>query len=312
MIDLRLRENKIISRDELLKSIDQYDVWASILGRFQIGKYIINPFRNDKHTGSCKVIELKGTLLLWDWADGTRMDCVTGYMKMHPNKKWREVCNELMGKLHVSNNVCAKRKVKKCDEVKINIIEREWCSDDITFWKARHVRKAQLERESTRVVPIKGYELINGEESTLITSELCYAYKHGNRYKIYFPMRRKGKFIGNIKGKEDVWEVPGKGGMIITKSHKDMLVLENLTNLGVACVQGEGIIPNDDILERWRGAYVLYDNDAAGIKGAEEIAKRIDGKIINIDLPYVKDMDEMVLMYGFKESKDFIHANTRR
>lgn len=319
---MKLSDIDFKSHKELLSSINQEKVWFNIVGNVRLEQFILNPLREDKHAGSCRLIERNGTIFLHDWAskEYSWKDCISTYCELHPYKSWKEVCYDL---LNMSRNniqmsymsIPGIKKEKKIIEYKP--IYRDWSLQDKKYWSKRGVHLEQLERKSTYTKPIKGfYKYENGVESKTLFGDLCYCYHFNNKVKMYFPNKRHQRFEGNQTHK-DIWEIQRDKTLLISKSNKDMLVLENIVPFSITHVQAEeyGFPPNEKIFE-WETYYnkviIFLDNDNAGIKGATRLGSMfiyIQPEIIYIDPKYdIKDIDEMYCQWGEQETIDYLNS----
>lgn len=298
---------------ELLDLLDQERVWRSLLGSFQLGKYILNPLRYDKDLGSCKLLERDGVIRLMDFASKMHSghDCISFYMIQNPNLKWTEVCINLL-----SNNSLPTSSYKVSPgilkpPVLFEPIYKQWDQIDIDYWEARGVTNRD------KVSPVSGYIQTNDKKREFYTSEQCYVYECNGKYKFYFPKRKEFRFIGNMQ-QNDVWIKQGNSTLLISKSHKDFLVLENLVPYSLTHVQGENWgHPEGHILLEWELLYdnifIFMDNDNPGIEGANRLANKFAYKkpsIFYIDPKYgIKDIDQFRVEYGYEDTVEFLINN---
>lgn len=307
----------------LLSQIDQERVWSNILGySFKIGQWILNPLRTDKHLGSCSIIwsNKNDNLILMDYADKrtSGFDCITAYQYLYPQKKWDEVCSDLLN-IAQSFPTSAYKILPGIIKEKISEFTpfyRDWTQEDIDWWDLRGVVLEQLNRDVTLTKPVKGYfHKKEGKETQVHFNEQCYCYHHQDKVKFYFPNRKNFRFIGNIS-KEDIWYLnKGSDILFISKSNKDLLVLDNLLDVNLTMIQSETNYPSSDKFYEWecshKEVYVLMDNDNPGRQIAQEIKKQflyIPCKIIEINpLTKCKDIDEYYVKHGFNETFDYLN-----
>lgn len=306
---------------DLLAQINQQQVWLNLIGIVQLGQYILNPLRPDSNPGSCYLQEYKGNIILIDWASKQHsgIDCIAAYMRMNPHKKWDEVCNDLlnMGTSKPSPYVYPGLVKKKSKIIGFEPILVEWEPRHKDFLKLRGITRSQVEREETRVWACKGYILEKEERKIEYHfDELCFAYRHGKRFKLYFPNRDQFRFIGNIT-QDDIWHLKrGSDTLLIIKSAKDLLVTENLVDFDLSMIQGENFgHPSDVLVFSWECAYkrviLLFDGDESGLKGMERFKDKFlllspECKHIPLDLG-VKDPDEMYIKWGYEKSKLYLN-----
>jgi hypothetical protein len=144
-----------------------------------------------------------------------------------------------------------------------------------------------------------------------------YAYvyvekKDGNiTLKIYQPFSERMKWLS--KHDNSVWDLwdrlPPKGNkLIITSSRKDALCIWANTGIPSTCLQGEGYIPKEHIIQqlkdRFEVIYVLYDNDFhSDINNGRIFGKNLADKfnLIQIEIPTewkCKDISDLCFNWG--------------
>ena len=284
---------------QLLQRVDQQKVWAHMLGNFKIGaKTVLNVLRGDKHTGSCCIVRMGQDLILMDFADSdyNGLSCISYYRKLHPDKPWYQVTQDILSISSIASPTLSKVKTKP-KEIMCPIV-RNWEPRDRVYWSKRKVSKKTLEN---RVFPISGYKTDSLE---YITSELAYAYKYENKYKLYFPERKEYRFLGNLSV-DDLWHTHKGNTLLVTKSHKDFLILETFSQNSVTHVQSENSLPSVSKIYEWEVTYdkilIWFDPDPAGIKNAYKLKTLIqfkEAQVINPDLKDCKDPDEYICKYG--------------
>lgn len=296
---MNLRDVHNYSYNELLKVLDQHRVWASMVGDFKIGsKTICNVLRGDKHTGSCCITLIDNNLVLMDFAskEYSGMSCIVYYRKMHPDKSWYQICKDL---LSIGGTATIKHKIKPKVSYPIIPIYRPFQRRDREFWEKRGVSKETLNKDN-RCLAAKGFTQGNRES---YFSDLCYAYRCGEKVKLYFPERTEYRFLGNL-GPDDLWHLHKDNTLLVTKSHKDFLVLEPLVNCSLTHIQSENTPPSLTKIYEWECTYdkilIWFDQDHAGIEGAKRLQGLINYKPSEILQPIMdcKDADEYICKHG--------------
>ncbi len=87
---------------------------------------------------------------------------------------------------------------------------------------------------------------------------------------------------------------------IITKSLKDLMVLENITDLDIYAFQNEGVVPDLTIFNQYDHCYILFDNDSAGKTASRKISNKLTNST-SIFIPEdsgCKDADEYYIQHG--------------
>lgn len=307
-----------ISKKDLMEKLDQEYVWRQILGNVKVGQGVLNPFRNDKNTGSCYLHWMEGTLRLIDFADKTTsgLDCISGYMKCNPNLSWNQVCQNLLniGKTFPPSSYTALPGLKvKTSSIEYEPLYRNWEDRDIRYWGLRGVNLNQFEGDF-RVKPINGFIQTGDSKIESHFNDLGYVYHFNPRVKFYFPDRNKPRFLGNAKG-SDLWHLKrGSDTLVIQKSHKDFFVLENLCEHNILVTQNETPTLGKDVLfdleSYYKKVFIWYDPDEAGIKGAERLRDQfLYTPVETITSEGGKDLDEMYLNHGERFCLTFIKNN---
>jgi hypothetical protein len=331
-------ESGFINKNKILEYVSQGDIFQLVFGFEPIEyDYVTSPFREDTNPGCWFEIDLNTNKLRFtDFADtrvinGVKMnniDCFDSVMVYFglPNFyktlefikakliDGREIKHDIVHKIFIS----PKKRIKK--KVKILMNTRDFYIVDRNFWELRYkISKENLIED--RVFPIRKFKLFDTKTGNHMfrTNDIAYAYtefESGNK-KIYRP-KKKGnrKFITNCDA-EDV------GGMnsnitsgrllIITKSYKDYRVLRNL-GLNVRWLQNEGMFPKGDkfwnLINNFDKIVVLFDNDPAGIKAAQDLVALINfpsfTKARSVHLP----ID--LLSRGISDPSDLIHKRNEQ
>lgn len=191
---------------------------------------------------------------------------------------------------------------------------RQWLKRDYNYWSYYYsITKPTL--ESFEVRAVQWYFLndtfIQGEKLTysyFVDEEDSVRY-----YKIYSPLSLTSKWITNCKAHhyQGYNQLPMSGDLlIITKSLKDVMVLYQM---GVASIapNSESSLIDDDFMRllhrRFEKVILLFDNDEAGIRGANRI--RYHHGIDSIIIPYeyhAKDISDAVKLHGFDKGREIM------
>jgi hypothetical protein len=291
-----------LTKEELIKMVDQASVWSAILGFIPKGTFR-SPFRSDPKPG-CKLDWYDGKLLFVDWSRGVYLDCIEAYKLLNPHKKWYEISRDLRKHILYNKSVQVER------EKEFKVKYSEWKTNHKEYWYQRGVTSFQLNRPSTLVRPLKGFEF---EKKQVDFFDLCYGYHFEGRVKAYFPQEQpiNLKFLGNQK-RNDVWHLRrGSKTLLISKAHKDLLVLENLCEFDLTHVQGERLFPTQNKMDMWSIEYdliyILFDNDPVGIEGANLLCNLLSTETRLIFTPTFKDIDEMAV-HNFNQAKECLQT----
>jgi len=298
-------ERGFINKSDILSRVTEEQIFELVFGfEPEEFEYITSPFREDTRPGCWFERDLVSNKLWFkDFAtnlviDGIRirvMDCfnaVQVYFKL-PNfyKTLQFIKDRLIDGKNLDPIKDYKPKVTsiklpvKRKKPKILIATRDLENKDKRFWSAYEITKEELIEDE--VFATSKFKIINSRSGDYIQStyDLCYAYLGfpDGRKKLYRPLKKgKHRFLGTVLGNDigGYKSLPPFGRqLIITKAYKDYRVLKN-QGLNVVWFQSEGTIPSIEMLldlgSRFTRIIIFYDNDEAGINGAEKLRDTIN------------------------------------
>jgi hypothetical protein len=279
----RQEEMGFINKDKILSYVTEEQIFNLVFGyEPEEFVYVASPFRQDNSPSCCFARLSRNKLRFIDHADNYYPDCfeaVQDYFGLSSFYSTLKFIYERLIKGKDLEKVVPKQITSEDREdapVVIHAQARWFTSNDATFWKPYYITRDQLiEDDVFAVKSIKLYNTRKGDFS-FNANDLCYLYSGFESYrkKLYFPRRKTKRFISTCT-KNDIGclkHLPHRGKqLIITKSYKDCRVIRN-TGRASIWLQSEGTVPDINILvsivKRFDSIIVLYDNDAAGIKGA--------------------------------------------
>lgn len=222
--------------------------------------------------------------------------------------------------INSKNNIDRLEFVKKLNTNYIGKTSRNWELKDFIFWNKFGITHDILKKYD--VEPIS-YLHLGANKDIIKTHYNTYCfneYKDGkNTFKIYQPFNLDYKWLSNHD--DSIWQgwnqLPDKGDLlIITKSLKDVMSINNITEIPVVSLQSESIIPKQSVInelrDRFKVIYLLYDNDYDkvinwGQKFAENLSEKF--KLINIKIPdsyKSKDFSDLVKNKGINEARELL------
>jgi DNA primase len=319
MYDTRLTDIEL-SLDSILSKVTEYDIYSYYIGSsFKLGTVMSSPFRQDKNPSFGIFKSNKySTLLYKDYGTGNTGNCVQLVQELF-NISYREALIKILGDL-VNNNL--KRSVEgitikedyESVSTVISVKRKNFCKTDDDYWGQYGLFRDDLRHFN--VFPIHSYwinEIV--QPWAYKWDNPGYAYQVYNKYKIYKPLSpKKYKWVGNcsnydIQGYEQLTYKDDL--VIITKSLKDVMVLHKLGYNAIA-PQGENhSIPKEvitDLQNRFNHIVIFYDNDEAGVAGANKIATKYNLKTIFIPNNYPKDISDYIKQYGVDNSKQLLNT----
>jgi hypothetical protein len=297
----------------ILTRIREIDIFSYYCSNFkEIGIKFCSPLRKDKRP-SVTITMYNGKLLYKDYGHPDHsFDCFGFIMHLFGCKFYESLCiidNDfgLNLSLHKMEKAFTRgylgsisnKSVYSKPVVIIKKKSRQWMKKDAEFWSKYLISKRTL--SIFGVCPITHYWI----NENRFSCDLSYAYKIGNKYKIYSPYEEV-KWISNTTKKQvqGYDQLPKEGKVcIITSSLKDVMCLFEMGIPAIA-LQSEMQMPMQELIEemqsRFKEVAIFYDNDFTnpnnpGQSMAQKICKEF--KLKNIYLP--ED-------YGVKDLSDYV------
>ncbi len=296
---------------DILKLTTEYDIYSFYIGdQFKIGKVMRSPLREDIHPSfGVYKSSIRGNLMWKDQATG-KTGNVVQFVSEKFNISYNDALKKILSDIENANISCTE-KGKYIQEsysrtkTVISVQRKNFTDIDDQYWGQYYVSREILKKHN--VYPIAAFWVNDIVSSIFYTKEKpLYAYQVFDKFQIYCPYGdKKNKFrtntsIYDIHGLE---QLPKYGNLlIITKSKKDVLVLDKLGYTAIAPCGENTPIPENIMLnlkERFTKIVILYDNDKAGMDGAKKLANEHS-------LPYTYIPIEYHLMFKIKDVSDFI------
>ena len=297
---------------EKKQKISDADILNYYLGITKIPTRINSPLRQDNKP-SFGLFSFNGIDIFYkDFATQESGSIITLCQKMWNmsyQEAWEKIVSDLMG----SSDIIIKKSVVKPsvqilskERSQLQIKIRDWADHDIKYWKQFGITLDWLKYAD--VHPISHMIFVKDTNKITVTADKhAYAYvefKEGiTTYKIYQPYNQNGfKWLNTHDGSVvSLWtKIPDTGDkLVICSSLKDALCLWN--NLGIPAIspQGEGYGFSDhaisDLKTRFKHIYILYDNDAPGIKDSTKLAEQTG--FTNIILPNIDNCKDISDLY---------------
>lgn len=322
--NLNIKE-EALTKQNLLKYITEYDIYAYYLGIFDVGKIYSSPFRKDTSPSFGVFHGKYGDLSFNDYKLGGG-DCITfvQWMEKCDYKSALNILNKRYSLNFISTNttvsefnhkpIITGKKPKKKEEVWISIKKRPWNLDDKEYWSQYEITGKTLVKFN--VIPIEYFWINNWR---IKADKYAYAYRYGNNiYKIYQPYRSVDdyKWVSNIKNKDEYQgykQLKYQDDILfITSSLKDVMVLYELGYSAIA-PHTEHQILTDDLFEYYNNKFgqiiILYDNDEAGQKHANKMVDKFNLKSLVIPDEETKDPSDFVKKYDLDSLEQWLIEN---
>ena len=299
---------------QILDKIRDIDIFSYYCPKFKkLGVKFCSDLRED-NTPSVSIVNWQGKLLYKDFGHPEHtFDCFSYVMHKFSCSfydalrlidydfnlnlsSYKDTIGFSMGRM-------ASRTSMKQESKKLVIIKkksREWMKKDAEFWSQYLISKKTL--TIFDVSPIS-YYWINANR---FSCDLSYAYRIGNKYKIYSPYEDI-KWISNTTKKhiQGYSQLPKEGSLcVITSSLKDVMCLYEI-GISAIALQSEMQMPEESLIQELQGRFdevvVFYDNDFANPNNP---GQAMANKIIEKYFP----MSNIVIpsKFGTKDLSDYI------
>lgn len=312
---------------DVFKYVNQLDVWRDILNdaSLQVNEIICNPLRADSNP-SCYLREYNHIILMTDFAfpEYNKYTCVHAVAQLH-NISLNEAAQLIISKyvLHtittIFNPVSKQKEGKKVKKYISNVkgnfhftaytnINKQptFTKEAAEYWMKRNITSQQLKAHNVYNVYCWYYN-----DRMIVPKSICFAYYEPDtgHTKLYQPLADE-RFPYSTMSKNHI----NKGNTdidskycILTKSLKDLMVLENIfKDMHIYSVESESMIPDDlSLFCKYDKVLILYDNDNAGINASNkmcEVMKSNNVNAINISINEdifndCKDADDIIVKH---------------
>lgn len=323
---------------DIIEAVDQLAVWYHLVGMSKLGIRFRSPFRTDKNP-DCKLVLKDGKVRFMDPSKRISWDLLDAYKHKFPSASISDFINDITNwsGSGVSTAMLARNGYLRQPKFVLQPMVVEWTDWGKEFWEKRGISIDDLSDPECLTQEICGYEL-SGENDMgeFHQYQYCqgFVYWCNDKPKCYFPTAPKEKkFRGNFN-QNDVWlldrskrretlGLPDNKLLLIAKGNKDLHVWRTLVNCDLMNLSAERVFPTDDFLfNRIRMKYekvlIVLDPDDTGIKGGEELKKKLlslsdigDFKVVSWPFPdkEMKDLDKYRLEHGEKQTKIFLNKN---
>ena len=293
---------KSVSLSEIRQQYSDADIAQKYLG-VKVPCLVCSPFRDDKRPSLSLYYSKSGNLCYKDFAT-SEGGSLYDFLSRLWNTSMSETISKIASDIGIKDTL-VKRKTKSLRKTTKSVLQvkiREWRDYDIEFWAQFGINKDWLKFGD--VYPITQMFFTKDGITKIIPADK-YAYAYIERkdgivsIKIYQPFSDTMKWIS--KHDSSVWDLwtklPENGDrLIITSSRKDALCLWANTGIPSLSLQGEGYVPKEHVVnqlkQRFKNIYVLYDNDFKAVEKGEENHGRVFGKhlsdmfgLIQIEIP---------------------------
>ena len=315
--------NPKITKEFILTRINQEDIFRSYLNiDVQLHKLYCSKFRADKKP-TCGFYKRKNILYFHDFATNEHFNCFNVVMKLY-NCSYYKALNIIAKdfklidikedykstvKIKYSENIIEEEK----SDTKIQLKFKDFSEEELKWWNSFGVTLSTLKKY--RVYSCDSVFLNNVYYTSSSKNNPIFGYYGGKRndielWRLYFPYKKNYRFLSNWNHKQiqGIKQLKNKNYCIITKSLKDTMCLYEYDINSCAPNAETIIIPKlqfDKIKQKYNNIFILYDNDLAGVKGANKYKKQYNCKCIFIKRKYAKDISDL---YKNLSKSEFLDA----
>ena len=315
-----------ICLDDILNKVSEVDILNHYLGISALPILINSPFRQDNNPSVSVFINNNNDVIFKDFGTHKSYN-LWSFLEEYWHcdyegvltKLYNDLCNikNVSGKLNITRQ---RQYIHKSSKIEVTI--REWREYDLEYWNSYGISAEWL--KFGRIYPISQIFINNNR---FPAEKYAYVYiekKDGIiSMKVYQPFSERMKWLS--KHDSSVWDLwdrlPQKGNkLIITSSRKDALCIWSNTGIPSLCMQGEGYIPKEHVIQqlkdRFEVVYVLYDNDFQsdinnGRLFGQSLANRFGLKQIEIPTEWkCKDISDLCFNWGRDIVKQVIEELT--
>lgn len=309
------QQNDIITLDDILSKVTEYDIYSRYIGHFKIGLIYNSPFRKDKNPSFGIFYSKKsGRLLFKDHGTGECGDVIKFVSLYTGITNYNDILNRIVKDLNITNNTVLKvsKEYKIPTETVIGVVRQDWTDVDKQYWSQFGITINTLKKFN--VSSIK-YYLCNGIVKAIYKdTNPMYAYKVYNHFKIYRPLADKYTKWRNNLQEYDIQgfqQLPKKGDLlIITKSLKDVMCLYEMGYTAISPASESTFIPQrclNILKERFKRIVVIYDRDKAGFQNIRKIVSKYKLDFLFVNKKFKsKDISDAVKNNSFSIIKQWL------
>lgn len=313
ILDLNVKK---VTRNSILSQVDEETIYKFYYDKFALNKRVFSPFREEKNPSFYFYRSQANDDILWrDYGDSDQV-CgfdVFEFVKRIYNCSYmqalQKINEDLILNLDSAPITKIKKEIIKKVDKKISYSRRRFNIEDYNYWEKQYkIKLSQL--SEYKIYPVTNVVIhYDDHDSNPINSTYLnpiYAFELDGGVKIYMPLSdvTRWLFSGTMNDIFGLDRLPKSGkSLIITKSLKDIIVLNNLGFDAIA-PQSETLFISDDLYnelkKRFNNLYLLYDSDESGIKAAEKI-KETHNDLNILTLPKIgtaKDVSDLIKVYS--------------
>ena len=307
-----------ISKAEVFARFSETQVLSKVFPQItHIPCRISSPLRVDRHPSFSIYMGDNNHIYYKDFGDssekGSLLDLLCKYWNCTFSQCLDKICDIMIDAkcddLTVRPTIKTLTRKDVSQNTKIQVVVRPWEDYDIEYWKnygieLKWLKYAKVSPISYKIITKKDSETGKSKRYIFPADKYAYVYQEKKddklQIKIYQPFNTKGfKWCSSMDGSViSLWtKVPETGErIVICSSLKDALCLSCQLGIPAIAPQGEGYNISasacKELKRRYKKVFICYDNDEAGIKDAEALAKKTGFINVVPDLKGKKDISD--------------------
>ena len=306
-----------IDLKELVSSrLSEYDIYRQVIGNeFKMNMAMKSPLPGHKHgdrSGSFSIGASPSGRLIWrDYSldmKGGAIDLVQAMYGLTYPQALQKIAQDFG--LLVADGTQYKKiissyvqpVIEKHDTL-IHVKAGKWTKKALEYWSAYGIDQQQLDREEIYNVDEWYLNRMRQEKKP---GENVFAYRFpGDLFKLYMPDRTRdeGRWKTNVPCAtvEGLDRLNGDKKVLITKSRKDRICLQQIVPYTVLNVQNEGSSCFTEEFRKQlehREIIVMYDNDPPGVTNCKKICDAYGYQYVNVP--------RHLLQEGVKDAADWV------
>ena len=303
-----MKITEYLTKEALYESISQEEIFRRYIPNFKsVGTKFKSNLREDPKP-SCIITPYNGVLWYKDFGSPKKAVDAIGYVSMIYGINYNDALEKIANNLGYNPSIKIKGLPKIEVKTRFEFKVRNFTNRDAEYWGDYALEEKDL--KFFDIYPISWLRIIKDNKVTVVRETYAYVYiVDKNTYKFMFP-KSDYKWLSNcnIDTYQGYNQLPWLGELlIITKSLKDVAVLKKLNYYAIAPNSESQVITKKFmslLKKRFQRVVLLYDNDVAGISGANKnsITHQIDS--IMIPLEYgSKDISDYVKDYSLDDAR---------
>lgn len=282
---------EFLTKEKLMKYLTDYEVYSKYINQeIIVNKNIYSPFRSESNPSFGFFLGESGEICFHDFKLRLKGDCIR-FVQILYNLTYYEALSMIAVDFDMAEDFYIKKvsrvrtltdtsnenlnqsREKALSKVMYKFTlgkkRREWQPHDLLYWKDFGISLKTLKKYN--VEPIS-HTIVNG--FPIVADKYAYCFielKDGiETYKIYQPFSEDYKWLNTHN--ESVWQgwdqlpISAEAStLIITKSLKDVMAIDENTDCYAVSLQSENVMPKNHVVaelkERFGTCMILYDND---------------------------------------------------